>query len=493
MLAAVLSGVLFVPVSGQAAGTGENEFGVSPTLFATLAAINAAGYDDGMNSPLNERYKVRAEVRKYLAGRDIPSLSEVKAFYKEHKKPTPAADLGQYISFALLAGDPPKFLLPTIPLPPDVEPLRPFSEIMERFYKEADLHSLWVRTQPAYNTAMAEYQEPVINTLFEANGYLRNPSGEVGRRFQVYLDLLGAPDQVQVRSYRSDFYVVITPASVPEVDEIRDAYLAYVLDPLTFKYAEAIKQKKDLQKIAQEAPALDLAYKDDFSLLVTKCLIKAIDSRLMHEGAAKREAWINQSMREGYILTAGFAEQLLLYERQPDAFRMYYPTVVSQIDVKKEEKRLKNVQFVESASSKIIAPPSKMEMPAGQATLEAAEGAVEQRDVETARKLFKKVFEETSDKPLHGRAYYGLALIDLQEKQWDQAVDLFERAATDYPKSSYAAWSHYYLGQLQLKAGNPEKATAEFNQALATEGITAKAREAVEKALQTSSPGVKQQ
>ena len=379
---------------------GENQFSVSPTLFATLAAINAAGYNAGINSPLNERYKVREQVREFLAARKIACLPELRAFYKEHRKPSDGADLGQYISFALIAGDPPKFALPDTDVPPDVEPLRPLSDLLARFYKEADLESLWSRAQTAYMAAMAEYQEAVINALFEANGYLRNPSGYLGRRFQIFLDLLGAPDQIQVRSYRDDFYVVITPTSTPVVDEIRDAYLAYLIDPLTFKYSEEIKQKRALEKFAEDAPALDLAYKDDFSLLVTKCMVKAIDSRLLHEGPEKREAFVDQAMREGFILTAAFADQLLAYEKQQDAFRLYYPTLISNVDVRKEEKRLKKVAFVESIAPKIIAPPTKMELPAGQATLEAAEGAAEQHDLENARKLFKKVFDETSDKTL---------------------------------------------------------------------------------------------
>ena len=106
-----------------------------------------------------------------------------------------------------------------------------------------------------YAAAMAEYQEPVISTLFEANGYLRNPSGYLGRRFQIYLDLLGEPNQAQVRNYRDDSFIVITPTTAPVIDEIRDAYLAYLLDPLSFKYRKAITDKKPLQKFAEEAPS----------------------------------------------------------------------------------------------------------------------------------------------------------------------------------------------------------------------------------------------
>jgi predicted negative regulator of RcsB-dependent stress response len=285
---------------------------------------------------------------------------------------------------------------------------------------------------------------------------------------------------------------VITPTNAPVVDEVRDAYLAYLIDPLTFKYSEVIKTKKPLEKFAQEAPALDLAYKDDFALLVTKCLIKAIDSRLMHGGAEKREAFVNEAMREGFVLTAGFADLLPAYEKQQDAFRLYYPDLVSALDVKKEEKRLKNIEFVQSAPPRIIAPPAKMTLEPAEETLQAAEGSYQQQDLENAQKLFKKALEQTSDKTKQGRAYYGLARIDLQEKRWDGALDLFQRTVNANPNPAITAWSHYYLGELQLKAGAQEKAAAEFKLTLATEGASAKAREAAEKALQSSSGEQKQ-
>jgi tetratricopeptide (TPR) repeat protein len=472
-------------------GSGENGFSVSPALFTTLAAINAAGYDAGIDSPVNERYKVRTQIRQELAKRKIPCLPELTAFYKQHKKPTDTADLSQYISFALVANGPPDFELPA-QVPPDVQALAGFSELLARFYKEGNLEDLWNRSQPAYTAAMTEYQEPVIGTLFETNGYLRNPSGYLGRKFQIYLDLLAAPDQIQVRSYRDDYFIVISPTTAPVVDEIRDAYLAYLLDPLTFKYSEVIKSKKTLQKYAEEAPALDLAYKDDWSLLVTKCLIKALDSRLMHGGTEKRQAFINQAMREGFILTAGLAELLPNYEKQQDAFRLYYPDLISALDVRKEEKRLKNIEFAQSAAPRIIAPPAKMQLEPAEESLQSADGLFQQKDYENARKLYKKALEQTSDKAKQGRAYYGLALIDLGEKRWDEALNLFGRTVEMNPDPATTAWSHYYLGQLAVKAGDFEKATTEFKQTLAIEGASARAREAAEKALQSNSGEQKQ-
>lgn len=463
----------------------ETGFNVSPTLFSTLAAINAAGYDAGLDSPLNEKYRVRGQIRDELKKRQIAILPELRAFYKAHKKPNDTNDLSQYISFAMIAKGPPGFEVPE-QAPEDVQALAGFSELLARFYQEANLEDLWNRSQTAYDAAIREYQEPVIATLFETNGYLRNPSGYLGRRFEVFLDLLAAPDQIQVRSYRDDFFVIISPTTVPVVDEIRDAYLAYVLDPLTFKYSEAIKSKKALQKYAESAPALDLAYKDDWSLLVTKCMTKAIDSRLMR-GATKREAFINQAMKEGYILTAVLADELPDYEKQQDAFRLYYPELISKIDVRKEEKRLKNVQFAQTVAPRVLAPPTKMQVDPVEESLQSADGLLEQKDLDGARRAYSKILGQTTEPGKQGRAYYGLGLINLQQKHWDEALNLFQKTVSANPNPSLTAWSHYYLGQLAMKAGDHDKAATEFKQTLAVEGASSRAKEAAEHAMQSNS------
>jgi predicted negative regulator of RcsB-dependent stress response len=489
-VALILSGA---PLAWSQRTSNENQFSVSQTLFATLAAINAAGYDAGIDSALNDKYKLRTQLRQELAKRKIPCLPEIQRFYAAHRKPSGGADLGQYISFSLLAGDAPKFELPTVELPPDVEPLREFSGLLARFYKEADVEQLWRQSTNAYAAAILEYQDQVINTLFEANGYLRNPSGAEGRRFQIYLDLLGEPNQAQVRNYRANYFVVITPSATPLVDEIRDAYLTYLVDPLSFKYSAAIKEKKVLEKYAESAPSLDLAYKDDFQLLVTKCLIKAIDSRLLHGGAEKREAFVNQAMREGYILTASFAESLVRYEKLPDAFRLFYPEMISAIDVKKEKKRLEGVQFVQVVAPKVVSAPAKMQLDPAEQSLQEAEGLYEQRDLDTAIQVFKKVFSQTADKSMHGRAYYGLARIAIRQNQIHEAKQLFERTVDNDPGQVIAAWAQVYLGRIAMAEHDDKAASEHFKAALAMEGISAAAREAAEKGLESnSSTGDKQ-
>ncbi len=64
-------------------------------------------------------------------------------------------------------------------------------------------------------------------------------------------------------------------------------------------------------------------------------------------------------MKEGFILTASFADLLPAYEKQQESFRIYYPGTNQRHRCQKEEKRLKNVEFVQSLPPRVIAPPAK--------------------------------------------------------------------------------------------------------------------------------------
>ena len=122
--------------------------------------------------------------------------------------------MGQYISFALAVKGPPDFeyKFRKVDLPPDVDGLEGFSELMVRFHREAGMDDLWKQAQPFFDKAIERYHEPVSQAVLEVNAYLRSvTSGLFGRRFQIYLDLLGAPNQIQVRGYADDYYIVITP------------------------------------------------------------------------------------------------------------------------------------------------------------------------------------------------------------------------------------------------------------------------------------------
>jgi hypothetical protein len=293
----------------------EGQLDASPGLFTVMAAINAAGYAADLSSPNN--HPLRNAMRAELAKRNIPSLAAIKAIFDQHRKNKDTDELSQYISLALTLGGPPDFAvqLRNVDMPPDAAPLLGLSPLLAAFYKEANIKDLWNRAQPAINQYIDRYHGPVSDAVLQVNAYLRQQtSGARGRTFQIYIELLAAPNQIQTRSYGFEYTIVITPSPELRTFDVRHAYLHYLLDPMSTRYQEILERKQGLVDHAQRAPALADSFKDDFLLLVTESLIKAVEARLDHKPEG-----IQAALREGYILAPYFAERLPVYEKQEQA------------------------------------------------------------------------------------------------------------------------------------------------------------------------------
>jgi tetratricopeptide (TPR) repeat protein len=472
-------------MAAQAAVPERAQLDANPTLFAVMAAINAAGYDADAASPNNS--PLRETIRKQLAGKRIPSLNALKLFYQEHRQTNATADLSQYVSFALSVNGAPGFEPKgrDVDVPPDAAALEGFAPLLARFYNEAGIEDLWNQSQPAFDQAIERYHEAVAEAVLQVNGFLRNEtSGTSAMWFQIYIDLLGAPNQIQTRSYDRNYYVVITPSAEPRIHDIRHAYLHYLLDPLSTRHQEIVMRKSGLADHAQRAAALDQSFKSDYLLLVTESLIKAIEARL-----DRQPAMVNQAMREGYILTAYFAEQLQPYLKQEQAMRFYYPDMIAGIDLKREDARLSQIEFVSQAPVRqvqVVEPPRPPEPKGAHKTLAQAEQLYTDRDLEAARQLFLKALEETGERPLHAQAYYGLARIAALERNPEMAERLFEKTLESGPEPQMKAWSLVYLARLSDAAGDREQATRRYREALAVEGASPAAREAAEQGVQRS-------
>ena len=457
----------------------------SPALFTVLAAINVAGYDADLDSNANS--PIRKQLRDILAARHLESVEQLRKFFAAHRQQNSNAELNQYISFALSIDGPPDFQSRMKPeeIPLDVRPLAGFDQLLARFYQEANLEDLWKQAQPAYDQAIAAYHSGVSKALLEANAYVRNPtSGYRGRRFQIYIDLLAAPNQIQSRSYKDDYFVVVTPSPEPQIDQIRHAYLHYLLDPLALRHFEQLNRLKGLADFAAPAPALDTAYKDDFVLLATECLIKAVESRLAR--GANRQALLDQALREGFVVTPALADGLAVYEKQEESLRIYYPDLVGQIDLAREDKRLEKIQFAKDAA--VRKAPAAPQPPApvltGAAkTLEEAEELYRKRQLGPARQAYLQVLQAGGETALHSRAYYGLARIAALEKDPELAEKLFQKTLEMSPDKDTQSWAHLYLGRLADAAGDRGQAEKNYRAVLAIDGAPASVKTAAEKEL----------
>ena len=486
----VFPALLAITLAARADQPEPGQLDAGPTLFTVMAALNAAGFDAGLDAPNSHR--LRKEVRAELARREIPSLAAIKQFVAEHRQKDATAELGQYISFALTLGGPPDFVQSKrdVDLPPEALRLEEFSKLLVPFYKEAGIAQMWQRAQPEIDEYIARYHMPVTQAVLQVNAYLRQQtSGFKGRHFQIFIELLAPPGQVQRRSYGYEDTVVVTPSAEPRSFDIRHAYLHYLLDPMSTQNQEVLDRKKLLARHALRVGRLEDSFREDFLALTTESLIKAVESRLDRDPGA-----IERALYQGFILAPYFSESLQLYEKQEQSMLVYYPEMVGAIDLKTEDARLSKVDFNAGPprAAKPVAPvaatPAVPAPLTGAAkTLDDAEQLYLSRDLDAARKKYLEVLEQTDEKPIQADAYYGLARIAALSRDPETAVRLFQNALGLNPRSATKAWVLVYLGKLALAAEESEQAQQYFISALQVQGISNMARKEAENGLRASS------
>lgn len=474
-----------VPVNGG------SRLDVNQTLFAILAAANLSGYDTGLDWPTNS--PIRAKVRQRLGTMRLSSLVPLRSLLKQVRPKDPASELYRYVEFAILSAGPPGFTpaRSDLPRPPSLEPLDDLPPLLAEFYKEAHLDDLWKELQPDYDAFLDQVGPPVSQALVSADGYLRGSTNlYLGHRFLVWAEPQGAPNQVLTFGYMDDYNVVVTPSPEIPVFDIRHAYLHYVLDPITTKYSAEIQKFAALYDYAQNAPLVAQEYKRSQWLdLATESLIKAVESRI-----DRKPALAEQALKEGYVLTPAFAEQLAGFEAQDTVMRTYLPDMLDKIDLKHEEKRAANVQFVSERAARTVhvkPPPAPAPPPLTGAakTLDDAEKEFNQQlasdhKMDTAKDLFLRVLQETDQKPMHAKAYYGLARTALVENDPDAAERLFHKALDLDPDPVVKSWCLLYLGRLSDNTqGGREQAKDFYKSAMAVDGVPEQVRKAAEQGL----------
>lgn len=222
------------------------------------------------------------------------------------------------------------------------------------------------------------------------------------------------------------------------------------------------------------------------------CLTKAVQARL--SPPARRQAMVDQAMKEGFILTDYFYQALPAYEKQEQAMRLYLPAMIDAIDLEKEDKRIAKIEFAshhEVRKIKSPAPPPPPEPTGIEKEMLAAEALYEKRDLGPAKEAYRKIVQAGAPKPMHARAYYGLARIAALEKNPELSEQLFQRTLELEPEPAVKAWCHVYLGRLSQAAREPEEARKQFEAALAVSGASEAANSAAKKGL-ASIPATKE-
>jgi tetratricopeptide (TPR) repeat protein len=437
---------------GVASGWGQSQTQValetSETLFTVLTAINTCGYDQELSVSDPLRTQIRSEVAK--AVENTAGAEEVIApmclFYRQHQTSEPSRDLSQYVSLALYLEDPPAFALKVkqAEMPPDAETVAGMVPLMQTFYLKMGLHAIWERHRARYQELTEVYHDPLAKMTFDTEIYLKYPSaGYLGREFTVYLDAMGAPGQTNARNYAANYFVVISPTTGTSIklQQIRHTYLHYLLDALALKNGDSFKRLEPLLGTVENAP-MDDAFKSNISLLVTECLIRAIEQRMAKIPEAERVKSIEEADKEGYILTPYFYGALGRFEKDPAGMRNAYPDLLGSIEVGKEMKRASLIEFASAAAPELLHQADGK----NEHLLLNAERRLAAGDPETAKRLAQRALDEqTGDS---GRALFILAQVATQNRDLEGARRYFEQALQTAHEPKVIAWSHIYLGRI---------------------------------------------
>jgi hypothetical protein len=440
--------IAFTTGSSSAQGHPQVSLETSETLFTVLTTINTCGYDQELSASDPLRTQIRSEVAK--AVEETAGAKEAVAplclFYRQHQSSEQTHDLSQYVSLALYLEEPPTFEVKVKPaeLPPDAAVVVGIVPLMQAFYQKAGLHAIWLRHRARYAELAETYHEPLAKMTFDTEIYLKMPSaGYLGREFTVYLDAMGAPGQTNARNYASDFYVVISPTSTPAVkmQQIRHTYLHYLLDPLALKNNSPFARLQPLLQEVKNAP-MDDAFKSNISLLVTECLVRAIEERMTKMTDAERTKSLDDADKEGYVLTRYFYSALAGFEKDPASMRNAYPELVAAIDIGKERKRASYIEYASEASPELLHLAGRH----NEHLLLNAERRLAAGDPETAQKLAQKALDEQEEDS--GRALFILAEVATANRDLEGARKYFEQALQAAHEPKVIAWSHIYLGRI---------------------------------------------
>src|SRR5580658_593766 len=190
----------------------------SEALFDIAVALNACGYDNGLENSDPVRVRVRAQVNQATqASADARDARDrICSFIDQHRLADSGHDLAQYVSLALYLTPPPDLSLSVDEgdLPPDSTQVEGIVPLLQSFVRTAQLHVIWVENHAAYDEVVSRFHDPLTKMIVNTNIYLKMPASTYdGRRFLVVLEPMLSPAETNARVYGSDYVVVASPVN----------------------------------------------------------------------------------------------------------------------------------------------------------------------------------------------------------------------------------------------------------------------------------------
>ena len=462
-------------------------------LFTVMAALNLAGFD--YESEDRQLSETRIRLRQDLGQLDPQLKERLRSFYQSHRGvQDESQEQAAYTSLALLLLGPPTFTLST-----DEENLLGgarrvlgFENLVRELYGTAGIESLWNRYLTHYTAQLASYRPILVKVIQESLRYFRiRPRVVLDRQIIFMVDPLNAQGIVNARNLRRKYYVVVGATDDPSSNHVRlqHEYLHVLIDPLVEKFGPILLKQRELLLMAQDQPRIKSDRRERYLVIVAESLIESILLRL-HPGNNLESDFV-RLFREGLIFVPYFYQNLKQYETNDMlSFPSYSESLFAGIqksEIREDEKRISTLE------NKIIT--EERDQLARQQ--EAQERVEQKRRIkslldEAGRLLGEKEYRMAQEKlnellredPGNGNAFFYLAQIASQEKEYELALGYYRQAseASDIP-SWARAWALLRMGRLLAFRGRFDEARIRFDQVLKMEGELRGARQEAQESM----------
>lgn len=492
----------------------------SEPVFFMASALNACGYDEGLEDSAPVRKRVRDEINQALAKSEDARDKRDKMclFIAQHRMTGSEKDISQYISLALYLTPPPELetSVELTEMPPDSTQVAEIAPLVRDFAQTVDLHGIWLAIHHIYDEETDRLHDPLSKMIVDTNLYLKMPASTYdGRRFIVVMEPMLSPKLVNARVYGTDYVVVVSPVNgtIP-MSDVRHTYLHYTIEPLLYTRANAIDRTQPILKEIRDAP-LDFRFRSDTVALTVECLIKAVEARTMDTGVpvykipagaaredmpryehqrqvyqekvdAIRWATVKHDMTQGFVLTQYFYEQLMQFEKDNASLGDTIGEMVYSMDVDQQVHRARNLQFDASADGDVL----QRVKPRVLTGLDLAEARLAAGDVATASALARQaltVHDDTIQAVAdEARANFILARAAIINRRPEEAIDRFQKTIATTKDPRLMSWSHIYLGRMLDLDCKRDPAVSEYKEALATRDGALDTRLAAERGVKAA-------
>ena len=497
----------------------------SEPVFVMAAALNACGYDEGLEESAPIRKRVRDEMNVALSkSEDARAKRDRLCLYiAQHRMTGGERDIALYISLALYLTPPPELetSVDLTDMPPDSTQVIDVVPLLRDFTAAVDLHGIWLTAHRTFDEELDRIHDPLTKMIVSTNLYLKMPASTYsGRRFIVVSEPMLSPRMVNARIYGADYVVVVSPVNgtIPMAG-VRHTYLHYVIEPLIYAREKALDRTQPVLKEVRDAP-MEFRFRSDSVALTVECLIKAIEARTMDTGIpeykipanadrsempryeherqlyqqkvdAVRIAAMNHDMTQGFVLTQYFYKQLVMFEKDPASLADTIGEMVYSMDVEAEAHQAHQIEFDKEADDDVLtrSKPRKL------AGLDLAEARLAAGDIAGASAMASQALtgQSKSESPetleavaTGARANFILARAALLQGHPDQAVDDFQRTLAASKDPRLLSWSHIYLGRILDLDCKRDEAISEYQAALKTRDGQQDTRLAAERGVKTA-------